>query len=115
MNVAFFAVLYTTLIHALPFHDPKKLVVVSEGLPALGFGAGTFSAPDFGVYQRTQKSLQAVGIMANREYELSGSGDPERIPGARISASLFDVLGTSTALGRTFIADEDRGDTNVAI
>lgn len=49
------------------------------------------------------------------EYELSGVDMPERIQAARVSATLFDVLGTAPALGRAFTREDDEGRRPVAI
>src|SRR6185369_13946764 len=40
---------------------------------------------------------------------------PERIPAARIAASLLEVLGVAPALGRAFMPEEDTGRQPVAI
>jgi hypothetical protein len=38
---------------------------------------------------------------------LTGEGRPELIPGAQVSANLFDVLGVRPRFGRTFLEQED--------
>lgn len=37
---------------------------------------------------------------------LTGGGDPERVPGSRVSPEFFDVLGVRMAMGRGFRADD---------
>jgi predicted permease len=54
-----------------------------------------------------QQSFESVAAFKNLEVELSGDGEPERIEGARVTASLFDALGVQPALGRAFTASED--------
>jgi putative ABC transport system permease protein len=41
-------------------------------------------------------------------FNLTGSGDPERIPAARVSPGLFPMLGVQARLGRTFLNEEDQ-------
>ena len=50
-------------------------------------------------------------------FNLTGRGDPEQIPSARVSWRFFDVLGISPAKGRSFRAEEDKpgGDLVVMI
>jgi hypothetical protein len=43
-------------------------------------------------------------------------GEPERLPGLRVSADLFDTLGVDAAIGRTLRPDDDRpGASRVAV
>jgi predicted permease len=41
-------------------------------------------------------------------FNLTGSGNPERLRGEMASATIFPVLGIKPIIGRTFTADEDR-------
>ena len=44
---------------------------------------------------------------AGRGYNLTGQGEAERVPGLRVTASFFDVLGIPPMLGRTFLKEEE--------
>jgi hypothetical protein len=47
---------------------------------------------------------------------LTGTGEPERLTAARVSSSLFPLLGARTQLGRTFLEEEDQpGRDNVVV
>lgn len=48
-------------------------------------------------------------------YEISGAGQPRRVYGARITASLFHVLQVAPTLGRTFTQKEDDGAKPVVV
>ena len=39
---------------------------------------------------------------------ITGQGEPERLIAARVSASLFPLLGVKPAHGRSILPDEDR-------
>src|SRR5204862_1356756 len=41
-------------------------------------------------------------------FVLTGSGEPERLAGARVCAGLLPLLGVTPLIGRTFTPDEDR-------
>ena len=74
-----------------------------------------FSAPDYGAFEQRATSFESVAAFRNREYELSGVDQPERIFAARVSASLFTTLRVAPALGRGFTRDEDEGRQPVAV
>ncbi|HVQ15394.1 MAG TPA: ABC transporter permease, partial [Vicinamibacterales bacterium] len=65
--------------------------------------------------ERDQQSFQGVGAYVNASLEFSGSGEPTRIDGAKVSANVFSLLGVAPAVGRTFTADEDRPGVDVVV
>lgn len=107
LNAAIFSVVDTVLFRALPFPGQERLVSVTEGVPALGFPVMPFSCPDYLYTSENNRSFVSAGVYRNREYEIAGAGQPRRIQGARVSASLFKVLEVSPAVGRVFTAYED--------
>ena len=114
-NAALFSIVNTVLLQHLPFKDPSRLMMLYEGLPQVGSPKIPFSTPDFTVFKRGQKSFAAVGAVQDKEFEVSGKGEPERVIGARVSASIFPMLGIAPALGRFFTAEEDVPGRNVAV
>ena len=70
-------------------------------------GAGT--APLFDAFRRDARSLDHSALFTNASLNLSGSGEPERVPAARVSAELFNLLGVQPRLGRAFTAAESKG------
>ncbi len=114
-NTAIFGVIDAALLKALPYRDAGRLVAISEELPDLMAGPIPFSAPDYRELERRNRSFEALGAYRSKEYELSGLEKPERLQGARISASLFPMLGIAPALGRNFTEQEDRASHRVVI
>ena len=112
-NTAIFSVVNAVLLRSLPYSNPDRLVLVNEGLGRMDpFG---FSAPDLVAFRERSRSFDGLAAYRTAEYELSGIDQPERVPAARISASLMDVLGVAPALGRPFTEAEDTGRQPVAI
>lgn len=107
LNAAIFSVVDTVLFRPLPFPEQNRLVSVTEGVPALGFPAMPFSCPDYLYLSANNRSFASTGVYRNQEYEIAGVGQPRRIEGARVSASLFQVLEASPAVGRLFTHYED--------
>jgi len=112
-TTAIFTVVNTVLIRPLPFKDSSSLVMLWENFPSCT--RCPFSAPDFTFLQRSQNSFESFGIFQNREFDISGNGRPERVMAARVSASIFPILGIGPLLGRTFIPEEDTPGSNVVL
>ena len=106
-NTAIFSVVNAVLLQPLPFRNPSRLIVLHEGVPKEGFPKMGFSPPDFAVFERNQKSFSAIAAFHDEHVDISGQGEPERVVAARISASLFPMLGVGPKLGRTFTPQED--------
>ena len=106
-TTAIFSVVNAVLLQSLPYPDSGRLVEVQEELPQLDFKAGTFSPPDYEDLARENRVFEGIAAYQNRKLELSGVDQPEQVTGARISASLFSVLGRGPSLGRAFTAEEE--------
>ena len=106
---AIFGIVNSTLLRPLPYGDPARLVTVSVG--------GALSAPLFERFRQGARSIEEAALFVNTSLNLAGNGEPERVPAARVSASLFPVLGVKARLGRTFLPQEDqpKGDTVVIL
>jgi predicted permease len=114
-NSAIFSVVNTLLLRPLPYKDPGQLVVVWENATHLGFPKNTPSAANFLDWQKQNTLFQAMGAFAERSFNLTGVGEPERLDGRRVSANLFDLLGVKPIIGRNFVPDEDKPGTKVAL
>ncbi|HEV2115677.1 MAG TPA: ABC transporter permease [Terriglobales bacterium] len=114
-NASLFSVVNTVLLQPLPFKNPSRLMMLFEGLPQVGSPKIPFSTPDYTIVKRGQKSFEAIGAVQDKEFELSGHGEPDRIIGARVSASIFPMLGIAPVLGRFFRPEEDAPGQNVAV
>ena len=113
-NTAIFSVVNAVLLRPLPFAESQRLVTISEKLPAFTEDM-PMNAPDYRAFSERQQSFDTLAIYSDKHLDLSGSGDPERIEGARASASLFPLLGVQPLVGRTFTQDEDQPGHNVLL
>lgn len=88
-TTAIFGVVNAVLLRSLPYPQPERLVMLSEAIAkALSDPIG-FSAPDFAAFGQRARSFEVVAAYANKDFELSGVDQPDRVTGARVSASLF--------------------------
>ena len=108
-TTAIFSVVYATLLKPLPFTNPDELVAMSVYIPQLQ--AKIPSMPvrpvDFEEFRQSNNVFSGMAAIRERDFNLTDGGEPERLYGARVSASLFPLLGAAPQLGRTFLAEED--------
>ena len=107
-NTAMFSVINAVLLRALPFHNPERLVTLRESSPQHEMERAAVSPPNFVDWSIQSQTLEHIAAYRYWGFVLTGGDEPERIRGARVSASLFPLLGIRPVLGRTFLPEEDR-------
>ncbi|HEX8775370.1 MAG TPA: ABC transporter permease [Pyrinomonadaceae bacterium] len=106
-NAAIFSVVNAVLLRSLPYDDPDRLIVLRENkIPQ--FPEFSVSPGNFLDWQKQNTVFEKLAAIRGFSYNLVGTGEPERLRGARISAGLFEMLGVKPAQGRTFLAEEDQ-------
>jgi predicted permease len=105
-STSIFTVVNAALLRGLPYKSPDRLYHLWEKTPKEEFSKREFSYPDFQDYQQNNVFEGLAGYTGGRVL-LSGEGEPDSIPGPRVSANFFSVLGVDPILGRTFQAGED--------
>ena len=107
LNAAVFGFLDNTLLRPLPVHDES--LIVSIGSRWNGFEHSAVSVREYLDYVERSRTLSAIAAFTGASFNVSADdGVPERLLGARVTASFFDVLGVQPALGRVFTTVEDR-------
>src|SRR5215204_3819116 len=107
-NTAIFSVVNTVLLRPLPYKHPERLVMVWEDATRYGYPRDTPAAANFVDWRDQNQVFESMAAIADTSFNLTGSGDPERLEGRRVSASLFPLLGVEPQLGRVFTAAEDQ-------
>lgn len=101
-TTAIYSVIDATLLHPLPYPNPRELVRVEDDLPGVGAHGVGISVPEFrdlessGIFQ----SVAITGTGAN--VNLTGSAQPLRLSFKQVTPNYFAVLGVDAQLGRTF-------------
>ena len=109
-NTAIFSLVNTVLLRPLPYPEPDRLVTLWERNLKEG-GKHLVSPADFFDLQKSTQSFEYLAALYPPGFNLTGVNEPERISGARVSASIFPTLGVKPFLGRTFNPEEDRPGT----
>ena len=107
-TTAVFSVVDASLLRPLPFADPSRLFVLSGSNPKRAINDGPFSYPAFIELASRDSKLSGLAAVANERFNATDGDRPEQLPGGRVSASFFDVLGIRAAAGRTFTPAEDK-------
>ena len=117
-NTAEFTVVDNILLRPLQYRDPDRLFAVDEIVPQFANVAPLLpvNSRHFLEWKRLMKSFEDVALADSREFNLTGSGEPERLTGARVTANFFSVLGVAPEAGRQFLMEEAQdGHDNVVL
>jgi putative ABC transport system permease protein len=109
-NTMIFSVVNSVLLNPLPYHDSNRLVGIWHTAPGLGYDQFGISPGIFLQYVEQNDVFEKAAIFTSTQGNLTGDGDPERLPGAIVSRSLLEVLGVPPAHGRNFVEEEDLPD-----
>jgi len=114
-NSAIFSVVNAVLLRPLPYKNPDQLVVIWENATHLGFPKDTPSPANFLDWRQQSSLFEGMAAFAERSFNLTGVGEPERLDGRRVSANLFEMLGVKPIVGRTFVPQEDQPGAKVVL
>ncbi|HEY6186741.1 MAG TPA: ABC transporter permease [Pyrinomonadaceae bacterium] len=107
-NTAIFSVVNAVLLRPLPYATADRLVYVEAVNPAQGITNSNVSPPDFSDWKNQSQTFEDMAAFITGGAILSGNAEPERVPGAYVTASFFSLLGAKPALGRALVAEDDR-------
>ena len=115
-NTAIFSLVNSILLRPLPFRDPDRIVRLIQASPKLGLASWGVSQADFAAYSDQNRSFETVALYNSGAINLTGAGEPERLPMTSVTADFFKVFGVNPLLGRTFAAGEDaQGKNSVCV
>ena len=103
-NTAIFSAVNAILLKPLPFPESEQIVDISETFKD---GWGSVSVPYYEDWKNQNTVFTGIAAYQGTSFNLSTSETPQRVPGLRVAANYFDVLGVKPELGRTFLSGED--------
>src|SRR4026208_126603 len=105
-NTAIFSVVNGVLLRPLSFPEAERLVWIG-GWVGNDREQGVTPADFLDYREQSQSFTQlAASISDSIPMNLSGTGEPERLKGALVTANYLDVFRVKAALGRTFVPEE---------
>lgn len=117
-NTVIFGVLNALLLRPLAYKDSRRLVMIWETNPRFQTSIDGLSASalNFTAWRDQNHSFENISALSVASFILTGTGEPERISNALVSASFFSVMGVEPILGRFFTPeDEKTGANKVAV
>jgi len=105
-NTAIFSVVNAVLLRPLPYEESERLVFLSERSEQLE--GMSISWPNYADWRSRNNVFEKIGVYNGSSYNLTGSGEPERLQAGQFSADMFAALRVNAALGRVFTNEEDK-------
>ena len=114
-NTTIFSLVQTVLLRPLPYRNPDQVVMVWEDNTAAGFPRNTPAPGNYNDWRAMNRSFTDMAATGFTFANLTGDGPPEVVPGRRVTANFFSVLGVQPVLGRTFSAADDTGGARIVV
>ncbi len=114
-NSAIFSVVRGVLLESLPYRDADRLHRLQMLYPD-GTKYNALSPPDFMSLRQQSQAFEQLEALSLGVQTLTGMGEPIEVPGALVTAGLFEFLGFDVPLGRGFLpAENSAGNTGVVV
>src|SRR5438445_6515500 len=115
LNTAIVSVAYGVLWRPLPYPNPDRLVIVSSAQQT-EMGVRTFwtwAPMSYEALRPRVAALDHLAAYSSIDVQLTGPGEPLRLPALDVSPNFFVTLGANPARGRAFLTgalapDDDR-------
>ncbi len=99
---AIYAVTHAVLLRPLPWRDDARLVQLHTTELGERQPMGQLSTRALLRIREQSRTLSAIAGMSSGGGVITGSGEPERVSGVRVSANMLSVLGVAPAIGGWF-------------
>jgi putative ABC transport system permease protein len=114
-NAAMFSAVDAVLIRPLPYFDAGRLVMIWDDTGQVG-ESKFFSTPaEWQEWRRHNTVFTDIAATQPENVTISSDGEPEELPGRKVTANLWTVLGAKPLFGRVFTEDEDKQGAHVAV
>jgi len=109
-NTTIFSFVSAVLLDPLPYPDPDRIVIVWQDFRKISGREREWTSPGLFLewQRRSTEVMSSIAVLRGWAPSLTGVAEPERLRGAAVSGSYFDVLEVKAARGRLFTAEDDR-------
>jgi predicted permease len=108
-NTVIFSVVDGVLLKPLSYPHSEQLIGIWHNAPGIGAGLRQLNIAPFLYFtdREQSKTLEDVGIYQDDNVAVTGTGEPERVPGMDVTDGTLPILGVKPILGRLFTKRED--------
>ncbi|MCI0389073.1 MAG: ABC transporter permease [Acidobacteria bacterium] len=117
-TTAIFSVVDSVLLKPLPYTHPEELVALRLTAQRLGTkDIPVVSASAYIIFREQSRTFQDIGLYsfgvkgAGYSVNITGPGEPERVPALAVTDGLLPILGVTPLLGRSFTRADDSPDS----
>jgi putative ABC transport system permease protein len=108
-NAAIFSIFNGLFLRPLPFAEPGRLVDLDETAPKWNLTRVSISSSDYALWTKDNSTFDGMAFYDGGGMNVAEPGGAaRRIDTAKVTWNLLDVEGLKPALGRNFLAEEDR-------
>lgn len=109
LSTFMFSLVYGVFFRGLDVPQPERLAVLAGvNTREANQNLVPISSQDFLDYRERLRSFEALAASTTGTVNLADNEGPERFAGVFVTANVFDVLGVTPVMGRTFVEGEDR-------
>lgn len=101
-----FSFVDTVLLRPLPYPQADRIVAPVSVNPSRGFDRASVTYADYEDWKREADIFDAVALVQSTAVDLSGRGDPERVPSANVSEDFFRLASVTPVVGRPLVAED---------
>jgi predicted permease len=109
LNTSLFTAFNAFALRPWPVRDPARVVNLYSAAPGKASDAiGGFTTAEYRAFAEHSRTMSGVFLMIHNRVRLDDQPDGSRTMCHYVSGNYFQLLGVDMALGRGFVADEDR-------
>src|SRR5205085_2805232 len=112
-TTAIFSVVNAVLLKPLPYPESERLIYLWETHPQIAEMSVAY--PNYVDWRAQNEVFENIGVYRRQTYNLTGSGEPERLTGGMMSADLFAALRVNAMRGRVYTSDDDKADATPVV
>jgi putative ABC transport system permease protein len=115
-TAAIFSVVDALILKPLPYPEADRVVMVWMDNRRLGLKEDVHSYPNLMDLKAQNRSLSYLNAYREAGFNLTGSGEPQRVYAGVVSAEVFSALSARPIIGQLFTADNEKtGSDGVAV